>query len=367
MGEPLVSVVMAASNTERFLGEAMESILGQTFADFELIVADFGSTDQSKEIASRYAARDQRVRLYDVPPSNLPAARNAACALARGRYLAVMDADDVALPGRLQWEVEFLESHPEVGFLGGGTEWIDTAGKALLLDSFPCLDREIREELPSRFPFCHPTVLMRRDAFLRVAGYRPAFAVSHDYDLVLRIAEHFQCANLPQTVLRYRIHPYQVSMRKRRLQTVCKLAAQGSAAARKAGKPDPLDGVSEITDATLARVGIDEKTLRNDLAYGVRHWIRHMRLVNENAVALEAGTEFLRTDLTDVEKWQIVDLYLAVASLYWRQGSFHCSLMAAAKALAMRPVVALRPLKALRGFQAETPSRSRLENTGANP
>src|SRR5580692_9161513 len=98
MGAPLVSVVMPVCNAERFLSEAIASILSQTFRDFEFIVADFGSSDRSKEIACGFARQDGRVKLHDVGPCNLPQARNAGCAFAQGKYIAVMDGDDVAAP-----------------------------------------------------------------------------------------------------------------------------------------------------------------------------------------------------------------------------------------------------------------------------
>src|SRR5205807_816493 len=122
---PLVSVVMAVRNVERFLAEAIESVLRQTFTDFEFIIVDFGSTDDSKSIISRYAPNDDRIKFHEIPVCTLPVARNAGCSLARGKYIAVMDADDVCLPDRLKVEVEFMQGHADVALLGGAVEWID--------------------------------------------------------------------------------------------------------------------------------------------------------------------------------------------------------------------------------------------------
>src|SRR5580693_2039955 len=131
MKKPLISVVMAICDVEHYLGDSIESILGQTFQDFEFIIVDFGSTDKSKEIASRYGAKDSRIRLHEIAPCALAEARNTACRLAQGKYVAVMDSDDVAVPDRLRWEFEFMEKQPTVGLLGGATEWIDSAGRSL--------------------------------------------------------------------------------------------------------------------------------------------------------------------------------------------------------------------------------------------
>jgi glycosyltransferase involved in cell wall biosynthesis len=191
---------MVTSNVERYLGEAIRSILDQTFRDFEFIIGDFGSTDRTREIVARHAAADPRIKMIDIPPCPLPEARNRAWTIAAGRYIAVMDADDIAHPNRLEWEVGFLESHPRVGVVGGGTEWIDRQGKILRRDRFPETNQEIQAELANRCTFCHPTTLIRKEALERVGGYRPLFTVAHDYDLWLRIAEHFECANLSAIV-----------------------------------------------------------------------------------------------------------------------------------------------------------------------
>src|SRR5579864_1050140 len=128
MNKPAISVVMVTRNVERFLAEAIESILGQTFQDFEFIIVDFGSMDKSKEIASSYGTKDNRIRLHEIAPCVLAEARNTACRLAQGKYIAVMDSDDVAVADRLLWEFEFMEKHPTVGLLGGATQWINANG-----------------------------------------------------------------------------------------------------------------------------------------------------------------------------------------------------------------------------------------------
>ena len=131
MKNPLVSVVMVVCNVERFLGEAIESILGQTYRDFEFVIVDFGSSDKSKEIISSYAARDSRMKLHEIPHCGLAEARNHACSLAQGQYIAIMDADDISVPERLAWEVEFLDAHPQVGVVGGAVDWVDATGKSV--------------------------------------------------------------------------------------------------------------------------------------------------------------------------------------------------------------------------------------------
>jgi hypothetical protein len=348
MNKPLVSVVMVVCNVDRFLAESIESVLAQTFSDFEFIIVDFGSTDQSKAIISSYAARDSRIRMHEIPNCGLAVARNASCALARGQYIAIADADDVCLPERLLWQIEFMEKHPGVGLLGGAMEWIDAKGRRLFVNGGPTEDHEIRSALAFRNPFGQNAVMIRRDTFTFVGGYRTVFAQAEDYDLWLRISEHFQCANLKQVVVKYRVHPNQESFRRRRQQTLCKLAAQVSALSRGNGKPDPLESVQEITPALLMGLGVPQARQQTALASDFYDWIRNMCLAGEYSVALQAAVEILRSsDLERANGRPIANLWLTAAWLYWKRREFLNSLFALARAVMIRPVVVGRPLKQL--------------------
>jgi GT2 family glycosyltransferase len=347
MNQPLVSVVMVVCNVERFLAQSIESILGQTFRNFEFIILDYGSTDDSKAIVSRYAAKDGRIKLRETPHCGLAEARNTVSFLAQGRYIAVMDADDVSMPDRLQWESTFMEGHPEIGVVGGAIQWIDGTGKALRVDSRPTHDEEIKKVLLDHYPFCHSSLLMRRDAFVRAGGYRAAFAPAEDYDLALRMSEHCKCANLEQVVLGYRIHATQLSIQKGKLQSLCKLAARASAVWRRKGHSDPLSSVGEITSALLAGLGVTEETQQRAIALDRYQWIRDMCMAGESSLALDAAVEMLQSDLKYVERWLIADLRLRAAQLYWTQRQFGRSLLTGAQAFTSRPELLVRPLKRL--------------------
>jgi hypothetical protein len=347
--EPLVSVVMVICNVERFLAEAIESILSQTFCDFEFIIVDFGSTDKSKDITASYAANDNRIRLSTIPQCSYIEAKIAACSLPRGRYIAIQDADDVSLPNRLGAEVDFMEKHPEVGLLGGAVQWIDSQGKFLTTaDNYPTEDHELRSILKERNPFWHPTVLILREAFVRVGGYREPSSPSDDYDLWLRISEHYQCANLKQVVLKYRIHPQQLSLRKRKQQILCVLAAQASADLRGAGKPDPLNSVRQITPTVLAGMGVGETRQKTSLAEGYCYWIKQIYAAGEYAAVLEAAAEmFQLCEGEGVEPRLISDVYVIAAKAYWKQRRVFPSCLSVARAVLARPRIVGRPLKPL--------------------
>jgi len=337
---PLVSVVMVIRSVDRFLAEAIESVLTQSFRDFEFVILDYGSTDKSKEIVLSYGAADIRVKLHEIPPCTYIEAKIAACALAQGRYIAVQDADDNSLPNRLLWEVELMEKNPALGVLGGAADWINANGKFLWTFQPPTSDAEIRAALPTSSPFVHSSVLMRKEAFTQVGGYRRVFPHAEDYDLFLRISEHFQCGNLKPVVVQYRIHPHQLSLRTRRQQTIAKLAAQAVASARQKTNVDPLDSVQEITPALLLQLGISHARLQEELFFEYGNWIRNMVAAGESTVALKAAKEVLETDWKEIDRGKLAELRLTVARLFWRQKNFARSLVNVGHAVVTNPVIA---------------------------
>ena len=135
MSSPSVSVCMPVYNTERYVAEAVESILAQTLGDFEFVIIDDGSTDGSRAILEPYAKQDDRIRLISRPNTGIIGARNEALGLAKGELIAVMDSDDVALPERFEVQVAYLREHPEVVCLGSKVQCIDEAGRFLYEES----------------------------------------------------------------------------------------------------------------------------------------------------------------------------------------------------------------------------------------
>ena len=350
---------MVIRNADRFLADAIESILDQTFRDFEFIILDFGSTDKSKQIASGYASKDSRICLKEIPKCGLAAARNAACFLARGRYIAIQDADDISLPHRLLAEVAFMEGDPEVGLLGGAVQWINSHGSFLPTpEAYPTADHEIRPQLKKWNTFWQPTVLIRREAFLQFGGYLEVLPQSEDYDLWLRISEHHKCANLQQVLVKYRIHPYQVSIRKRKEQILCALAAQAAASLRLEGKRDPLISATEITSALLTGMGVDQASQNEALAKGFSYWIRQVYAAGEYAAAVEGVKEMVNLlELREVDRRFISDAYVLSAMASWKQRKIVPAILSAGHAVFARPRVVGRPFKSLlRSFSG--PNRS---------
>ncbi len=347
INQPLVSVVMVICNVERFLVEAIESVLGQTFRDFEFIILDYGSTDKSKDIVLSYAAKDSRIRLHTIPPGTYIEAKIAACSLAQAPYIAVQDADDNSLPNRLLWEVEFMEKNSAVAVLGTAAHWINGEGRFLLVFEPPTGHEEIRAALHTSSPFVHSSVMMRREAFTRIGGYRRVMPYAEDYDLFLRISEKFQCANLKQVGVQYRIHAHQFSLRTRRQQTIATLAAQAAASSRRTRDVDPLDSVQEISQSLLLELGVPHARLQELLFRGYLDWIHNMFRAGEYAVALKTAVEVLGFDWEDVDQKQIADLRLMVGRLFWKQKRFASSLVAASHAVVAKPTLVRDLLESL--------------------
>lgn len=202
-----VTVLMPVYNAEQYLREAIESILGQTHRDFEFLIIDDGSTDQSGAIINSYY--DPRIRA--VPNGNnfgLIYTLNRGLDLAQGELIARMDADDISQPERLARQVAFLNNHVNVGVCGSWIEWF--MGRELI-DQFPVNDREIKQNLPYRCPFAHPAVMLRAAVLRRYRlRYDPCYPHAEDYELWTRLASLTDFANLPEVLLKYRIHPGQI-------------------------------------------------------------------------------------------------------------------------------------------------------------
>jgi len=209
--EPLVSVVMAVYNGGRYLREAINSILSQTFQDFEFIIVDDGSTDATPAILDSYT--DSRlIRLRNQRNIGLTRSLNRGLAVVRGKYIARMDADDVSLPDRLECQAAFLEARPGVGFVAAGFTIMDQTGEDKMTSQPHTDQQRLREALINENQFCHGVVMLRRSCVESVCGYREEFRYAQDYDLWLRILEHYEVACLDKILYRYRVSSDNISV-----------------------------------------------------------------------------------------------------------------------------------------------------------
>jgi glycosyltransferase involved in cell wall biosynthesis len=196
---PAVSVLMGVYNGAPWVARAVESVLGQTMPDLELIVVDDGSTDATPALLS--AVRDPRLMVERQAHAGLTPALILAMARARAPLIARLDADDVALPTRLERQIAFLEAHPGVGLLGSAARVVDEHNREATVIRPPEEDRAIRRALIRRNPFVHSSVMLRRTIAVQAGGYDPSFAVAQDYDLWLRLAPLTAMANLAEPLV----------------------------------------------------------------------------------------------------------------------------------------------------------------------
>jgi glycosyltransferase involved in cell wall biosynthesis len=219
---PRVSVLMAVYNGERYLKAAVESILAQSFEDFEFIIVDDGSTDRSPAQLRNYADRDARIRLISSAKAGLTRSLNKGLAIAAGEFVARMDADDIARPERFAQQVAFLDAHPNTALVGCGYDLIDEKDRVLdtvipVADDKAIQDRHLR----GLTTICHPCMMARHQSLSNIGGYDESYPVAQDLDLYLRLGETGELANLPALLMKYRYHSRSTSDTRQQLQLEC--------------------------------------------------------------------------------------------------------------------------------------------------
>ena len=254
---PKISVIMPAYNAEKYLREAIDSILGQTFTDFELIVINDCSRDDTEQIILSY--QDPRI-VYLKNEKNLGVAGtlNRGLEVARGAYIARMDADDRSVPDRFQRQVGYMDANPLTVVCGSRVTVFSDDGQQRQAD-YPTEDAQIRATLLVACPFAHPSVMIRRQALSQLgSGYEEAFEKVEDYRLWTRLAEVGQLKNLEESLLFYRKHPGQVCATSSQVQYEGKL--------RLSAERLPLVGISDEWEQRLIVDAFDNRiTCKEDL------------------------------------------------------------------------------------------------------
>lgn len=212
--EPWVTVLMPAYNSEVYIAGAIDSVLAQTFPNFELLIIDDGSTDDTKEIARSYVLNDPRVRFIGRDHNGLVDTLNFGLQQAHGRYLARQDADDCSDPKRLEAQWRCLESQPDLVIVGSSYVVIDPAGFSIRVDRMPQTDTAIRWHGLFHAPFAHTSVMLRLDVLRsKDLRYNATMGEAEDYCLWTRLLQYGRGYNLPEPLVQYRLHPGQASQR----------------------------------------------------------------------------------------------------------------------------------------------------------
>lgn len=213
---PAISVVMPVYNTERYLPYALQSVLAQTFTDFEFIILDDGSSDSSIHIVQEFAENDERIRFFPLEHRGYVSLLRRGLNHCRGEFVARMDSDDISMPDRFEKQIAFMRAHPDVVALGTRVILIDPFGSEVERPEHKTDHCEIEQELLNGvgWAMVHPSVMMRRDALMKIGGYRQDLAVSEDLDLFLRLAEVGRLTNMTDILLQYRQHLQSVNYTK---------------------------------------------------------------------------------------------------------------------------------------------------------
>lgn len=203
---PAISVLLSVYNADKYVSLAIESILNQTVTDFELIIVDDCSSDDSWNICQNYARQDNRIVAVR-NKLNIGGCEtlNVGLKLARGRYIARQDNDDWSYPDRLAKQLKFMETHPDIGIVGGSMEIMNENGKVIGKRSYNTTDSQIRNNIFRYSPFCHPLVMFRKSILDSVGNYNFKFAPADDYELYFRIGKLSKFANLNEVLMKYRV------------------------------------------------------------------------------------------------------------------------------------------------------------------
>jgi glycosyltransferase involved in cell wall biosynthesis len=230
MNTPLVSILLCTYNRASFIAQAIESVLTQTFRDWELLILDDASADNTQAVVAQYTNHDPRIHYFQNEKNlGIAANRNQGLALAQGQYLAVLDSDDVWLDqDKLKKQIEFLETHPDHALVGTWLNLIDATGQSVGTLRFETSNTSIHHRLLRSNQFGHSSVLYRLALAREVGGYTPALEIGEDYDLWLKLGRSYKLTNLPEYATAYRVHSESITKRKKltgwwnHLKLICK-------------------------------------------------------------------------------------------------------------------------------------------------
>lgn len=216
--QPSISVVMSVYNGGHYLKKAIESILHQTFTNFEFVIVNDGSTDNSLQLITKYACHDKRIRIVNQDKKGLTRSLNRALYFASGEFIARQDADDISMPDRLEKQRHFLEQNTEYCLVGSGRLEIDEKGEVLINLPIVSKDEAIRKIITKVNIFVHGSILFRANMLRAEGFYREQFPYAQDYDLILRLLEKYKVFNYPGYLYKLRITQSSISREKGLLQ-----------------------------------------------------------------------------------------------------------------------------------------------------
>ena len=222
----MISVLMPCYNAAEFIRESIDSVLNQTYSDFELILINDGSTDETQSIIDEYTSTNKIIRGITKENSGIPDTLNVGIEAAKGAWIARLDSDDIAMPNRFQMQIDYVGNHPEIILLGSGCIVIDEYGNEIKKYSYGETHQEIVRNMLRLKPFFpHSSALFFKNAAQKLGGYVTRFSEGEDLDLWLRISNTGAIACLPQSLIKLRKHANCVTVKKRKKYEIGGLAA----------------------------------------------------------------------------------------------------------------------------------------------
>ena len=212
-----ISVILSAYNSEKYIGEAIESVLDQTYVHFECIIINDCSTDKTLEIIKTYAKLDNRISIINNKKNlGLTKSLNKGISKSSGKYIARIDADDICEHSRFEKQLKYMEANPEVAVCGSLGTYIDENGKNLGVKNLPLSSKDLKNKLLFNNQFIHSALFIRKSVLDTVGSYDESFKTSQDYELLLRIAEKYPVINLADPLVKWRIHRNSISWKSKK-------------------------------------------------------------------------------------------------------------------------------------------------------
>lgn len=300
INNPKVTVLMSVFNGENYLKEAIDSILNQTYKNFEFLIINDGSVDNTADILKGYD--DPRIKIHSNEVKlGLTKSLNIGLKMAKGEYIARQDADDISLPTRLEKGIKQLDEKEEIGLLGTGWYIIDGQGKEIGL-SIPS-----RGKLSVHF-MCHGTIFIRKRCLEKIGLYREIFEYAQDYDLWLRIGDEFEVENLKEPLYKLRVHEASISTREKLKQDLYASLAIEMAEEREKYGEDRLNkaGKKEAIKIMEKRLRVSGIKRRKALSFTYSTWSRAAYALGEYNKSINFAIKALNEYILDYRAWNVV-------------------------------------------------------------
>jgi glycosyltransferase EpsE len=217
MSDIKISIILPVFNAEKYLLECLQSIENQTYTNWELVIINDGSMDNSDSIIVDFIQKlPNKVQYFHLKENyGTPYGLNLGIQHAKGEYIARIDNDDIMLPNRLEVQFVFLENHLDIGIVGSYAIDINERGEFIQLRTVPINNQSIKALLLKDCPMIHPSVMIRKDILTHSVAYQNKYRYAEDYDLWIRLADKTQFANLPEPLIKRRVHSHQITFSKK--------------------------------------------------------------------------------------------------------------------------------------------------------